>query len=124
MDKLKSLTRFRDSFIRQRSRQLVKFTNILDKMFPEFKPFFECRFSVTALHILANYGSPEKIANMNSRSFESLRKLSRGRFTMSRFIQLREPARNTVGRSDEGLYLGRSFLVTEIFLQKGLAFNS
>ena len=40
IEKLKSLTRFRDSLIRLRSRQLVELTNILDKVFPEFKPFF------------------------------------------------------------------------------------
>ena len=50
-EKLKSLTRFRDSLIRFRSRQLVELTNILDKVFPEFKPFFGSRFSVTALYI-------------------------------------------------------------------------
>ena len=52
-EKLKSLTRFRDSLIRQRSRQLVELTNILDKVFPEFKPFFKGRFSATALYILS-----------------------------------------------------------------------
>ena len=46
-EKLKSLTRFRDSLIRQRSRQLVDLTNILDKIFPEFKPFFKGKFSAT-----------------------------------------------------------------------------
>lgn len=40
IEKLKSLTRFRDSLIRLRCRQLVELTNILDKVFPEFKPFF------------------------------------------------------------------------------------
>ena len=49
LEKLKSLTRFRDSLIRQRSRQLVELTNILDKVFPEFKPFFKGRLSATAL---------------------------------------------------------------------------
>ena len=52
LDKLKSLTRFRDSLVRQRSRQLVELTNVLDKVFPEFKPFFKGRFSVTAVSLL------------------------------------------------------------------------
>src|SRR5574344_1967861 len=89
LEKLKSLTRFRDSLIRQRSRHLVELTNILDKVFPEFKPFFKGRFSVTAMYILANYGTPEKISNMNSRSYDALRRLSRGKFTMSSFVQLK-----------------------------------
>ena len=103
MDKLKSLTRFRDSLVRQRSRQLVDLTNTLDKVFPEFKPFFGGHFSATALYILANYQSPEKISNMNAKSYEILRKKSRGRFTMAKFVQLKTLAKNTVGRSDDFL---------------------
>ena len=103
MDKLKSLTRFRDSLVRQRSRQLVELTNILDKVFPEFKPFFDGHFSATALYILANYQSPEKISNLNAKSYEILRRKSRGRFTMAKFVQLKALAKNTVGRSDDFL---------------------
>ena len=102
-EKLKSLTRFRDSLIRQRSKQLVEFTNILDKVFPEFKPFFKGKFSVTALYILAHYASPEKISNMNSKSYESLRRLSRGRFSMVDFVELKSLARNTVGATNDYL---------------------
>ena len=103
MDQLKSLTRFRDSLVRQHSRQLVELTNILDKVFPEFKPFFDGRFSGTALYILAHYQSPEKIANMNAKSYEALRKKSRGKFSMVKFSQLKTLARNTVGKSDDFL---------------------
>ena len=103
LDKLKSLTRFRDSLVRQRSRQLVELTNVLDKVFPEFKPFFKGRLSATALYILSHYQTPEKIANMNARSYEPLRKLSRGRFTMSDLVQLKALAKNTIGVSSDDL---------------------
>ena len=102
-EKLKSLTRFRDSLIRQRSRQLVELTNILDKVFPEFKPFFKGRFSATALYILSHYASPEKISNMNSKSYEPLRRLSRGRFSMVDFVELKTLVRNTVGSTSDYL---------------------
>ena len=103
MDQLKSLTRFRDSLVRQHSKQLVELTNILDKVFPEFKPFFDGKFSGTALYILSHYQSPEKIANMNAKSYEALRKKSRGKFSMVKFAQLKTLAKNTVGRSDDFL---------------------
>ena len=103
IEMLKSITRFRDSLIRQRSRQLVELTNILDKVFPEFKPFFGGRFSVTALYILSNYPSPEKIANMNSKSYDTLRKLSRGRFSTVDFAKLKQLAKNTVGNTEDYL---------------------
>ena len=94
---LKSLTRLRDKLIRQRSFYLVKITNVLDHTFPEFKPFFDERLSKTALYLLENYGSAEKMARMNSASYEKLRSLSRGKFSPQQFLQLKELAANTVG---------------------------
>ena len=116
IEKLKSITRFRDSLIRQRSRQLVELTNILDKVFPEFKPFFGGRFSVTALYILSNYPSPEKIANMNSKSYDTLRKLSRGRFSTVDFAKLKQLAKNTVGNTEDYL-LQELQIVLELYSQ-------
>lgn len=116
LDKLKSLTRFRDSLVRQRSRQLVELTNVLDRSFPEFKPFFKGRLSVTALYILTNYQTPERIANMNARSYEPLRKLSRGRFSMSDFVQLKFLAKNTVGCSNDYL-LQQMNILLELYSQ-------
>ena len=94
---LKSLTRLRDKLIRQRSFYLIKITNVLDHTFPEFKPFFHERFSKTALYLLENYGSAEKMARMNSASYEKLRSLSRGKFSPQQFLRLKELAANTVG---------------------------
>ena len=116
IEKLKSLTRFRDNLVRQRSRQLVELTNILDKVFPEFKPFFGGKFTVTALHILSEYSSSEKIANMNSRSYEPLRKLSRGRFSTTHFAKLKLLAKNTVGHPTDFL-LQEMDIVLELYSQ-------
>jgi transposase len=115
-DCLKRLTRFRSSLVHQRSETLVHITNVLDKTFPEFKPFFGGKFSVTALHILANYGSAEKVANMNSKSYDILRRKSHGRFTPSDFAELKHLARNTVGQSHEYLQLELDNLI-DIFSQ-------
>lgn len=98
---LKSLTRLRDTLVKQRSFYIVKITNVLDHTFPEFKPFFGNRFSKTALYLLETYGSAEKISRMNSASYENLRKISRGKFSMQKFIKLRELASNTVGEDNE-----------------------
>lgn len=98
---LKQLTRLRSSLVMGRSRYLVQLTNVLDCIFPEFKPFFGNKFSETALYILTNYSSPEAISNMNSRSFDILRRKSRGKFSMDKFIKLKALAKNTVGVFDE-----------------------
>ena len=94
---LKSLTRLRDRLIRQRSFYLVKITNVLDHTFPEFKPFFKERLSKTALYLLENYGSAEKMSRMNSNSYEKLRCVSRGKFSPQQFLELKQLASNTVG---------------------------
>lgn len=98
---LKSLTRLRDSLVKQRSFYIVKMTNVLDHIFPEFKPFFSNRFSKTALYLLENYGTAEKMARMNSQSYDNLRRISRGKFSLLKFLKLKELAKNTVGEDNE-----------------------
>jgi len=98
---LKQLTRLRSSLVSGRSRYLVQLTNVLDCIFPEFKPFFGNKFSVTSLYILAHYSSPEAISNMNSRSYDMLRRKSRGHFSMDKFVKLKSLAKNTVGVFNE-----------------------
>ncbi len=92
---LKSLSRRRESFVQQRSRHKVDLTNILDIIFPEFKPFFNNSFSATSIFILNTYKTAENIANMTD--YESIKKVSRGKFSYSKFLKLKELAQNTVG---------------------------
>lgn len=98
---LKSLTRLRDSVTRQRSLYMVKLTNILDHIFPEFKPFFNEHFSATALFILEKYHTPEAIASIPDSDYDELRCISRGKFSFAKLIHLRELASNTVGESND-----------------------
>lgn len=101
MYSLKSLTRLRDSLVRVRSLYLVKITNVLDHTFPEFKPFWKNSFSKTAFYLLNHYGSASKMAAMNAASYDKLHRISRGKFSYKRFIELRELAKNTVGLSND-----------------------
>ena len=99
---LKTLTRLRDRLIKQRSLYLVMLTNQLDLSFPEFKEFFDGRLkSKTAQFILTKYGISNRIANMNSQSFELLNKVLRGKFSYAKFAKLKELAKNTIGCSSE-----------------------
>ena len=96
---MKSLSRLRETLVKQRSKYMVQMTNVLDIIFPEFKPFFSNRFSATSLYILEKYKSPDKIANM--KDFDTLKSLSRSHFTYSKFIKLKDLAKNTIGESNE-----------------------
>mgnify|MGYP001771454896 CR=1 FL=1 len=96
---LKSLSRLRETLVKQRNKYMVQLTNVLDIIFPEFKPFFNNKFSATSLYLLGKYKSSEKMAKM--RDFETPNKISRGSFTYAKFAKLKELAKNSIGESDE-----------------------
>ncbi len=96
---LKSLCRARENLIKEKSKFAVLLTNELDKSFPEIKPFFNNMISTTLLYILEKYTNTKHIAAM--KDYESLRKLSHGKFTYARFAQLKELAKNSVGFHNE-----------------------
>jgi transposase len=98
---LKSLSRKRDKLVFQRSYYSMQITNILDLIFPEFKPLFDNQFSVTSIFILNKYKTVDKIKNM--KDFDSINKVSRGKFSYSKFLKIKEAAKNTIGCSDEFL---------------------
>ena len=96
---LKSLCRARENLIKERSKFAILLTNELDKSFPELKPFFNNMISSTLLYILEKYTNTKHIAAM--KDYDSIRKLSRGKFTYAKFAQLKELAKNSVGFSNE-----------------------
>ena len=96
---LKSLSRMREKLVKQRSYYEIQITNVLDIIFPEYKPFFNNDFSKTCLFILNKYKSPDKIKNM--KDFDSIRKISHGKFTSANFIKLKELAKNSIGISND-----------------------
>ena len=96
---LKSLSRMREKLVKQRSYDEVQITNVLDIIFPEYKPFFNNDFTKTSFYILNKYKSPDKIKNM--KDFDSIRKVSHGKFTSANFIKLKELAKNSIGISND-----------------------
>ena len=96
---LKSLCRSREQLIKEKSKFQVLLTNELDKTFPELKPFFNNNISATLLYILEKYKNTEHISLM--RDYESLKNISHGKFTYAKFAQLKELAKNSVGRHNE-----------------------
>ena len=95
---LKSLCSSREQLIKERSKFYVLLTNELDKTFPELKPFFNNKISTILLYILEKY----KIGHISlMRDYESLRKISYGKFTYASFAKLKELAKNSVGHHDK-----------------------
>lgn len=96
---LKSLCRSREALIKERSKFAILLTNELDKSFPELKPFFNNMICETLLYILDKYKNTSHISLM--KDYDSLRKISRGKFSYVKFAQLKELAKNSVGYHDE-----------------------
>lgn len=109
---LKSLCRSREFFIKEKTKVMILLTNELDKSFPELKPFFNNIISSTMLYILEKYKNPSHIALM--KDFDSLRKISRGKFSYAKFANLKELAKNTVGFHDDNSDLLISSYITSI----------
>ena len=96
---LKSLCRTRELLIKERSKFAVLLTNELDKSFPELIPFFNNNISSTLLYILEKYKNTNHIALM--KDFDSIRKVSHGKFSYAKFAKLKELAKNSIGYHDE-----------------------
>ena len=96
---LKSLCRTRELLIKERSKFAVLLTNELDKSFPELKPFFNNNISSTLLYILERYKNSTHIALM--KDYDSIRKVSHGKFSYVKFAKLKELAKNSIGYHDE-----------------------
>ena len=96
---LKSLCRTRELLIKERSKFAVLLTNELDKSFPELKPFFNNNISSTLLYILERYKNTSHIALM--KDYDSIRKVSHGKFSYVKFAKLKELAKNSIGYHDE-----------------------
>ncbi len=101
ISELKQLVRDRDDILTNRSKTLVKLTNLLDIIFPEFKPFFSNKLGVTARFILKKYKSPTRISKFVMQDYECLRTVSNGRLTYPKFSRLKSLAKDTIGVQSE-----------------------
>ena len=109
---LKSLCRSREQLIKERNKFQVLLTNELDKSFPELKNFFNNTIFSTLLYILEKYKNTNHISLM--KDYESLRKLSHGKFTYAKFAQLKQLAKDSVGYHNDNTDLLISTYVSTI----------
>lgn len=97
LEALKSLTRLRETLIKQRSQCLVKLTNILDITFPEFKKFFAAKLrSETALFIIRKYKTPSRIAKWTDDDINLVHNVSR-KIPTSKLLEIKQSAIDSIG---------------------------
>ena len=82
---LKELVRQRYVYLGSRSKELIKLTNLLDKTFPDFKPFFKNLLGFGALFIHKRFKSKTRIAKLRMSDFELIRFKTKWKMTYSKF---------------------------------------
>ena len=100
MNDLKELVRQRNVYLNCRSKELIKLTNLLDKAFPEFKPFFNNRLGKGVFFILKRFKTKERIAKLNKSHHDLIRSKTRG-FTYPKFNRLKQIANDSIGVSSK-----------------------
>lgn len=101
MNDLKELVRQRNVYLNSRSKELIKLTNLLDKTFPEFKPFFKNRLGVSALFILKRFKTKARISKLSSSDYELIRSKTNGRMSYPKFNGLKQIAKDSIGISSK-----------------------
>ena len=102
---LMSLSRHKFRLTKSIAKSKVELVNLLDQAFPEFTKFFSSIYSKTPLNILSRANSLDSITNISYSRFESLRKLSRGRFTFAKLTKLKLAARTSIGLQFDYLWM-------------------
>lgn len=97
INELKQLVRYRHSQMVNRSKTLIELTNILDRIFPEFKPFFTERLTGSAMFILKKFKSRTRISKLSTKDYESIRSYSKGKLSYVRVQKLKSLAKSSVG---------------------------
>lgn len=108
---LKSLTRLRSNLVKERSKYIVRITNMLDLLFPEFKGVFSNGLNKSAFYILSKYKTVNKIKNMNTDSYKLLKTTMKNPISFQKFSYLRELAKITIGVSNTILEFELELLV-------------
>ena len=108
-EQLKSLTRERDKLVLKRNQEYVDLTNALDLIFPEFKMIFNNKFSKTAIFLLNEYPSAEKISKISAKDLDKFKKKYKGT-RLNKISTAIAQAKITIGHSDDSI----SFIVKTV----------
>ena len=115
---LKSLGRFRQKNIKERTRLKIQLTAYVDRVFPELQYFFKSGLHQKAVYaLLKEAPSPELMASMHLTHLAHLLEVSsHGHFHKEQAKELRILAQKSVGSSDKALSLQVTQTVEQIEL--------
>ena len=115
---LKTLGRFRQKTIKQRTRLKIQLTSYADQVFPELQYFFKSGLHQKSVYaILKEAPTPQDIASMHMTHLAHLLEASsHGHFKKEEAKELRVLAQNSVGTSDSALSIQITHSIAQIEL--------
>ena len=115
---LKSLSRFRQKTIKQRSRLKIQLTAYVDEVFPVLQYFFKSGLHQNSVYaLLKEAPTPQAIASMHMTHLAHLLKVtSHGHFDKEKAQQIRVLAQKSVGTSDSALSIQITHTIAQIEL--------
>ena len=115
---LKTLGRFRQKAIKQRTRLKIQLTSYMDQVFPELQYFFKSGLHQKSVYaLLKEAPSADAIASMHMTHLANLLKVnSHGHFTKELAKELRVLAQKSVGANDSALSIQVTHTISQIEL--------
>ena len=115
---LKTLGRFRQKTIKQRTRLKIQLTSYVDQVFPELQYFFKSGLHQKSVYaLLKEAPTPQDIASMHMTHLAHLLEVSsHGHFNKEKAKELRVLAQKSVGISDSALSIQITHSIAQIEL--------
>ena len=115
---LKTLGRFRQKTVKQRTRLKIQLTSYVDQVFPELQYFFKSGLHQKAVYaLLKEAPTPGAVASMHMTHLSNLLvKSSHGHFTKEQAKELRVLAQKSVGADDSALSIQITHTIAQIEL--------
>jgi transposase len=115
---LKTLGRFRQKTVKQRTRLKIQLTSYVDQVFPELQYFFKSGLHQKSVYaLLKEAPTPEAIASMHMTHLAHLLEVSsHGHFTKEMAKELRVLAQKSVGASDSAISIQITHCIAQIEL--------
>ena len=115
---LKTLGRFRQKTVKQRTRLKIQLTSYVDQVFPELQYFFKSGLHQKSVYaLLKEAPTPKAIASMHMTHLAHLLEVSsHGHFTKEMAKELRVLAQKSVGTSDSAISIQITHCIAQIEL--------
>lgn len=118
MIELRSITRFRDQLVKDRTKMKLRLVSVIDQLFPELNSFFKGNLHLNVSYkLLEKYSSPDEIKKARTNTLANLLSVaSRGRYSIRETSILKDLAKSSIGVNNPSLSIQTKLLLKQINL--------